>query len=77
MEGVWSTVRFPAILCTGGLDVIRKEAWPFYRTISVSAYVGSSKNLKDLKDPLLTRLAVSAELHPAEKAQVLSFLVRM
>jgi len=21
-------------LCTGGLDVIRKEAWPFYRTIS-------------------------------------------
>ena len=48
--------------------MIRKEAWPFYRTISgvrlrwmleepkgpkgqfpVSAYVGSSKNLKDLK----------------------------
>jgi len=23
-----------AILCTGGLDVIRKEAWPLYRTIS-------------------------------------------
>ena len=23
-----------AILCTGGPDVIRKEAWPFYRTIS-------------------------------------------
>jgi hypothetical protein len=23
-----------AILCTGGLDVIRKEAWPFYRTRS-------------------------------------------
>ena len=23
-----------AILCTGGLDVIRKEAWPFYRTSS-------------------------------------------
>ena len=23
-----------AILCTGGADVIRKEAWPFYRTIS-------------------------------------------
>ena len=22
-----------ATLCTGGLDVIRKEAWPFYRTI--------------------------------------------
>ena len=22
------------ILCTGGLDVIRKEAWSFYRTIS-------------------------------------------
>ena len=22
-----------AILCTGGLDVIRKEAWSFYRTI--------------------------------------------
>ena len=23
-----------AILCTGGLDVIRKEAWSFYRTVS-------------------------------------------
>ena len=23
-----------AILCTGGLDVIRKDAWSFYRTIS-------------------------------------------
>ena len=23
-----------AILCTGGADVIRKEAWSFYRTIS-------------------------------------------
>ena len=23
-----------AILCTGGLDVIRKEAWSFYRAIS-------------------------------------------
>ena len=23
-----------AILCAGGLDAIRKEAWPFYRTIS-------------------------------------------
>ena len=23
-----------AILCIGGLDVIRKEAWPFYRTTS-------------------------------------------
>jgi hypothetical protein len=22
------------ILCKGGLDVIRKETWPFYRTIS-------------------------------------------
>ena len=42
-----------AILCTGGPDVLRKEAWPFYRTISVSAYVGSSKNLKDLKDQAL------------------------
>ena len=38
-----------AILCSGGPDVIRKEAWPFYITIPVSAYVGSSKNLKDLK----------------------------
>ena len=23
-----------AILCTGGLDIIRKEAWSFYKTIS-------------------------------------------
>ena len=29
--------------------MIRKEAWLFNRTISVSAYVGSSKNLKALK----------------------------
>ena len=60
-----------AILCTGGADVIRKEAWPSHRTSSgvrpcweleeskgpkgptkkhqVSAYAGSSKNLKDLR----------------------------
>ena len=38
-----------AILCTGGLDVIRKEAWPFYRTLPVSVFAGSSKNLKHLK----------------------------
>ena len=38
------------LACTGGLDVIRKEAWPFYRTISESVFVGSSRNLKDLKD---------------------------
>ena len=25
---------YTAILCTGGLDVIRKEAWTFCRTIS-------------------------------------------
>ena len=30
-------------------SVIRKEAWFFYKTVPVSAYVGSSKNLKDLK----------------------------
>ena len=30
--------------------MIRKETWPFYRIISVSVYVESSKNLKDLKD---------------------------
>ena len=35
------------VVCVG-LDVIQKEAWPFYRTIPVSAYVGSSTNLKDL-----------------------------
>ena len=27
-------MRFGSILCTGGLDVIRKDAWSFYRTIS-------------------------------------------
>ena len=40
------------ILCTGGPDVIRKEAWPSYRTIPVCAYAGSSRNLKDLKDTI-------------------------
>jgi hypothetical protein len=27
-------INLAAILCTEGLDVIRKEAWSFYRTIS-------------------------------------------
>ena len=41
-----------AILCTGGPDVIRKEAWSFYRTVSGVrlCWVGSSKNLEDLTD---------------------------
>jgi len=60
-----------AILRTGGADVIRKEAWSFYRTISgvrlcweleepqgpegpVSAYVGRSEDLKDLKGSINT-----------------------
>ena len=34
--------------------MIRKEAWPFYRTISGVFFVGSSKNQKDLKDLTLT-----------------------
>ena len=42
-----------AILCTGGLDVIRKEAWPFYRTSSGVRLCWSSKNLKDLKDEIV------------------------
>ena len=37
-----------AILCTGGLDAIRKEAWSTEQ-FPVSAYVGSSVNMKDLK----------------------------
>ena len=28
----WADTDNP--VCTGGLDVIREEAWPFYRTIS-------------------------------------------
>ena len=40
-----------AILCTEGPDMIRKEAWSFYiKQFPVYAYVGISKNLKDLKD---------------------------
>jgi hypothetical protein len=35
--------------CPPMLGVIRKEAWSFYRTSSVSAYVGSSKKVKDLQ----------------------------
>ena len=30
----YARLRVPFILCTGGPDVIRKEAWSFYRTIS-------------------------------------------
>ena len=47
-----------AILCTGGLDMIRKEAWSFYRKNPVSACAGSSKNLKDLKDAHTPRTPV-------------------
>ena len=32
--GYHPTALAAAVLCTGGPDVIRKEAWPFYRTIS-------------------------------------------
>jgi len=66
----WNAVTCPlagyaAILCTEGLDVIRKEAWSFYRTSSgvrlcwefeepkgpkVFAFVGRNQNLKDLKE---------------------------
>ena len=38
--------------CTGGLDVIRNEAWPFYRTSSGVRLCWVSKNLKDLKNAL-------------------------
>ena len=36
----------------GGLDAIRKEAWPFYRTSSGVRLCWVSKNLKDLKKDL-------------------------
>ena len=42
-----------AILCTGGADVIRKEAWPFYRTIcgvSLCWELEEPKGPKGLKD---------------------------
>ena len=32
--GVTETRHSNTIVCSGGLDVIRKEAWSFYRTIS-------------------------------------------
>ena len=37
---------FAAILCTGGLDVIRKEAFLSAEPVPVSAYAGSLKNLR-------------------------------
>ena len=38
-------------LCRGGgLDMIRKEAWPFYRTSSGVRSCWVSKSLKDVKD---------------------------
>ena len=37
-----------ALLCTGGPEGIRKEAWPFHRTISG---VRLCWELKDLKEP--------------------------
>jgi hypothetical protein len=37
-----------AILCTGGLDVIRKEAWPFYKT---STGVRLCWELEEAKEP--------------------------
>jgi len=38
-----------AILCTGGADVIERKHGLSTEQVPVSAYVGSSKNLKDLK----------------------------
>ena len=38
------------LLCTGAPDVTRKEVGPSTEQIPVSTYVGSAKNLKDLKD---------------------------
>jgi len=50
-----------AILCTGGPDVIRKEAWPFYTTISgVRLNIGCSKNLEDLNPDHLRRMCASS-----------------
>ena len=34
ISGTVRQVKVAAILCAGGPDVIRKEAWSFYRTIS-------------------------------------------
>ena len=54
------TVRLASDPRTGGPDVIQKQAWSFYRTFPVSAYVGSSKNLKDLEDQVLAGDAIAA-----------------
>ena len=44
-----------AILCAGGLDVIRKEAWPFYRTSSGDSLCWE---LEEPKGPTESRKAV-------------------
>ena len=49
-----------AILCTGGLDAIRKEAWPFYRTIFVVHLCWELEKPKGPKGRIQASLASSA-----------------
>ena len=42
-DGVRFDLTLAAILCEGGLDVIRKEAWPFYKTISGVRLLGARR----------------------------------
>ena len=57
-----------AILCKGGLDVIRKEAWSFYRTTSGARLCWSSKNLQDLKEQTQTGVERGAEEGQGQEA---------
>ena len=52
-------------LCTGGLDVIRKEAWPFYRT---SSGVRLWWELEEPKGPKGTVLGFSGDTTPCRMA---------
>jgi len=66
---VQEAVGYPtaAILCTGGPDVIRKEAWPFYRTISgvrVCWELEEPKSPKELRQPSTKHVFPSLR-HPA------------
>ena len=48
------------ILCTGGPDVIRKEAWRFYRTISGVRLCWKLEEPEGLKGPIRPEAGLSA-----------------
>ena len=59
LKNVSGTACIGSILCTGGPDVIRKEAWSFYRTISGVRLCWELEEPQGPKTPAPKRLSTS------------------